>query len=174
MLTLALLRHAKSSWNDPELEDRARPLTKRGVKAAPLMARTLLKVGVKPDLILCSTAVRTRATLALMLAELKGSAPTVAYDDSLYLADPQTILSMLKEVPKETRTVLVVGHNPGLHELALELTGRGERKLVGALAREFPTAALAVLTFEGEDWSEISAASGTLLHFVTPRRLGEG
>lgn len=172
MLTLALLRHAKSSWNDPDLADRDRPLTKRGAKSAPLMGRYLERQGIAPDLVLCSTAVRTRATLALLLAEFKKKTPPrILYDEALYLAEPQTLLAMLRELPAENRTVLVIGHNPGLHAMALELTGRGERKLIGAMAREFPTAALAVLTFDVKDWREIGPAKGKLTHFNTPRRL---
>jgi phosphohistidine phosphatase len=171
MLTLTLLRHAKSSWDDPALADHDRPLSKRGTKAAPEIAKYLKREELLPNLVLCSGAVRTRATLALILAEIGRAAPEIRYDDTLYLADPETILQRVKDVEPQHTHLMVIGHNPGMHALALELTGGGERKAVAALATEFPTAALAVLTFDATRWSDINAASGRLEHFVTPRRL---
>jgi phosphohistidine phosphatase len=171
MLTLSLLRHAKSNWDDPALADHDRPLAKRGTKAAPEIAKYLKREELLPNLVLCSGAVRTRATLALILAEIGRAAPEIRYDDTLYLADPETVLQRIKDVEPVHAHVMVIGHNPGLHALALELTGGGERKAVAALATEFPTAALAVLTFDATRWSDIKTASGRLEHFVTPRRL---
>lgn len=171
MLTLTLLRHAKSSWADPSLDDHDRPLAKRGVKAIPLVADFMRREGVKPDIVLCSDAMRTRATLALLLADLGTPNPRVIYDETLYLAAPHTILSAVAESGQ--RHVLVVGHNPGLHALALELVGDGNRKLLSALAREFPTAALAVLTFDVADWHDVKPLSGHLRHFTTPRKLAD-
>jgi phosphohistidine phosphatase len=171
MLTLTLLRHAKSSWDDPALDDHDRPLAKRGTKAAPEIAKYLKHEELLPNLILCSGAVRTRATLALILAEVGRPAPEIRYDDTLYLAAPETILQRIQSVEPDHTHVMVIGHNPGMHALALELTGGGERKAVAALATEFPTAALAVLTFDAAQWRDIKTASGRLEHFVTPRRL---
>lgn len=171
MLTLSLLRHAKSSWDDPTLDDHDRPLAKRGVKAVPLIAAYMERERLTPDIVLCSDAMRTRATLALLLAELGTPPPRVVYDETLYLATPHTILSAVAE--SSGKHVLVVGHNPGMHALALELVGDGNRKMLAALAREFPTAALAVLTFDVEHWSGVTPASGRLRHFTTPRRLAE-
>jgi phosphohistidine phosphatase len=171
MLTLSLLRHAKSSWDDPELADHDRPLAKRGTKAAPEIAKYLRREELLPSFVLCSGAVRTRATLALILAEIGRPAPEIRYDDSLYLAAPDMILKLIRETGPAHAHVMVIGHNPGLHALALELTGGGERKAVAALATEFPTAALAVLSFDARQWKEIEAGSGKLEHFVTPRRL---
>ncbi len=171
MLTLSLLRHAKSSWDDPALADHDRPLSKRGTKAAPEIAKYLKREELLPNLVLCSGAVRTRATLALILAEIGRAAPEIRYDDSLYLAAPETILQRVKDVEPRYTHLMVIGHNPGVHALALELTGGGERKAVAALATEFPTAALAVLTFDATRWGDIKTASGRLEHFVTPRRL---
>lgn len=168
MLTLSLLRHAKSSWDDPTLDDHDRPLAKRGVKAVPLIAAYMRREGLVPDLVLCSDAMRTRATLALLVAEL-GAPPRIVYDDTLYLATPQAILSAVSA--NTEKHILVVGHNPGMHALALELVGDGNRKLLAGLAREFPTAALAVLTFDVERWSDVTPVSGRLRHFTTPRRL---
>lgn len=171
MLTLSLLRHAKSSWSDPALDDHDRPLAKRGVKAIPLVAKYMCQEKLAPGLVLCSDAMRTRATLALLLAEFDSPPPRIVYDETLYLAPPRAIMSAVSGY--DERHILVVGHNPGLHALALELVGDGSRKTLAALAREFPTAALAVLTFDVENWSEVAPASGHLRHFTTPRRLAD-
>lgn len=173
MVTLSLLRHAKSSWADAALDDHDRPLAKRGVKAMPEIAKYLRREQLRPSLILCSSAVRTRATVTLLLTGLGPPAPEVIYDDSLYLAQPSTLLAVIRETRPEHANVMLVGHNPGLHALALELVGDGDRKAVGALAMEFPTAALAVLTFPSESWAEIKPGTGRLDHFATPRRLAE-
>jgi phosphohistidine phosphatase len=171
MLTLSLLRHAKSSWADRELEDHERPLAKRGTKAAGAMGAFIAKEGLRPDLVLCSGAVRTRATLALVLPELGTPAPQVVYDDVLYMATPAALLGRVQKVTDEARHVMLIGHNPGLHALALELTGKGNRKDVEALATKFPTAGLAVLTFKARKWSDLCAGDGKLELFVTPRQL---
>lgn len=171
MLTLSLLRHAKSSWADPELDDPDRPLAKRGVKAVPALAKYFRQQRLRPGLALCSDAMRTRATLALLLAEIGPPTPRVVYDDRLYLAAPGTIFSVLGTLNPPESHVLLVGHNPGLHALALELVGDGDRKLLAHLAREFPTGALAVLTFPAESWKDVARATGHLDHFITPRRL---
>jgi phosphohistidine phosphatase len=171
MLTLSLLRHAKSSWADPTLDDHDRPLAKRGVKAMPEIAKYLRREQLRPSLVLCSSAVRTRATVALLLAGLGPPAPELVSDDALYLAQPSTLLAVLRETSPSHPHVMLVGHNPGLHALALELVGDGDRKLVGALAMEFPTAALAVLTFPLTQWTDVRAATGRLDHFATPRSL---
>lgn len=171
MLTLSLLRHAKSSWANLELDDHERPLAKRGAKAIPALAKFIRQEKLRPSLVLCSDAMRTRATLALLLAELGPPTPRVIYDDALYLASPETIRAEIARVEDGVPHVLVVGHNPGLHALALELVGEGDRKLLAMLAREFPTGALAVFSFDISSWKDVKGASGHLEHFTTPRRL---
>ncbi len=171
MLTLSILRHAKSSWADPELDDHERPLAKRGVKAIPILAKFMRQSKLRPTLALCSDAMRTRATLTLLLAELGPPAPKVIYDETLYLASPHTIRSVLADADSEPH-ILLVGHNPGLHALTLELVGEGDRKMLAALAQEFPTGALAVLSFDAVSWRDLKSASGHLEQFTTPRRLG--
>lgn len=170
MLTLTLLRHAKSNWDDTNLDDFERPLAKRGLKAAPEMGRELAKLSPLPDRVLCSTAVRTRATLALVLAEMDGPPPEISYEDSLYLALPELMLEDIQSKAGDARHVLVIGHNPGLHGLALALTGEGKRKDIQALAAKFPTAALAHLTFEAENWADVRPGTGTLEAFLTPAK----
>jgi phosphohistidine phosphatase len=171
MLTLSLLRHAKSSRDDAELEDHERPLAKRGTKDAPRIGRFMAAEEVRPDLVLCSSAVRTRATLTLVLAELPGRPPEIAYDDELYLAAPPGLLGRLAKVKASVGHVLMVGHNPGLHALALALTGGGEHKALAGLAGKFPTGALAVIDFDAGSWSALKPGSGHLRLFMTPRRL---
>jgi phosphohistidine phosphatase len=171
MLTLSLLRHAKSSWANPELDDHERPLAKRGVKAVPTLAKFMRQEKLRPSLALCSDAMRTRATLALLLAETGPPTPRIVYEPTLYLASPDAMLAALAHSAENEAHVLIVGHNPGLHALALELVGEGERKMLSHLAQEFPTGALAVLTFEADTWNGIKPASGHLQHYTTPRRL---
>lgn len=169
MLTLSILRHAKSSWDDPRLDDHERPLAKRGVKEAPRVGAFLAENDLKPDMVLCSDAVRTRATLALMLAEWDGTPPKTAFEEELYLAPPGDLLARVQAIGAGVHNVLVIGHNPGVHALALELTGSGDRKLIGGLAKGFPTSTLAVLTFDAASWAEIAPGTGRLRHFVSPR-----
>ncbi len=114
---------------------------------------------------------RTRATLALLLAELGPPPLRIVYDEALYLASPDAIRTELGRIDDSDAHVLVVGHNPGLHALALELVGGGDRKALAMLAREFPTGALAVLSFDVASWKDLKNASGHLDHFTTPRRL---
>ena len=171
MLTLLLLRHAKSSWDDPKLEDHERPLAKRGVKDAPKVGAYIAEYELKPDYILCSDAVRTRATLTLIMPEWSGAPPETEFDEDLYLATPTTLLEAIRSVPSTARTLMVIGHNPGLHAVALELVGAGDRKLIASLAKGFPTASLAVLTFEAEDWAGVKSAGGRLRYFVSPKQI---
>lgn len=170
MLTLSLLRHAKSSWDDLDLDDFERPLAKRGVAAAPEMGRAMRELGLKPDVVLCSTAVRTRATLALVLLELGPPPPHVEYDDGLYLASPAAMLARVRKVTDRFRHVMVVGHNPGTHALALELTGIAEREDMAELASKFPTAGFAQITFDADRWRDVKSGSGRLVVFLTPSK----
>lgn len=171
MLTLSLLRHGKSSWDDPRLEDHERPLAKRGTKDASRIGAYMAEHDLKPDLVLCSSAVRTRATLALLVNTWEGPPPAVQFDDELYLGPPTVLLSRLQTVKAQARHVLIIAHNPGLHVLALELIGSGNRKSIAALARGFPTATLAVLTFEASSWREVRATTGRLRFLASPGSL---
>lgn len=170
-LILSLLRHAKSSWDDPALDDSERGLAPRGVRAAPHMGKAMRKLRLMPDLILCSSAIRARATLALLLPELRLSEPEIQYEDGLYLCTPGAILDRLSKVSDGAAHVLVVGHNPGLHALVLELAGRGDKAALAEVASKFPTASLAVLRFEASSWRDVRAGSGSLECFLTPRGL---
>ena len=169
MNRLCLMRHAKAVPQRDETEDHARPLAPRGERAARAIAEWMAKTGLLPDAVLCSSAIRTRQSLAAMLPALGGK-PDVHYEDGLYLADPRGLLSRLRELPAERTTVLVVGHNPGLHELAIGLAGPAGGKLVRRLRENFPTAALAC--FELEDgWPGLGREDARLAHYITPKDL---
>jgi phosphohistidine phosphatase len=170
MLTLSLLRHAKSSWDDAALEDFERPLAKRGESAAPRMGAYMAERGLAPELILCSPAVRARQTLDLVLPHLPGG-PTLVYEDNFYLAAPSVLLARLRRVEAKLHHVMIVGHDPGMHELAVELSGTGEPKMLQALAAKFPTAARAVIRFKARSWSKVGPGAGRLELFTTPKML---
>ena len=174
MVTLLLLRHAKSSWDRPSLPDYDRPLAKRGQRAAPLIGAEIARLGLTPELILCSGAARTRETLALVQPALGSSVREVIYDDAIYLATPVALLTLLRKLPDAgaaPKTVMVVGHNPGLEELADLLVGGGDKEARKLMAEKFPTGALAVFTFDAQKWADIALGAGELVEFITPARL---
>lgn len=176
MLTLSLLRHAKSSWDEPGLSDHERPLAKRGLKAAPRIGAALSGLGLKPDLVLCSDAVRARETLSLILPAFSAPPPQVVYEDVVYMAMPAALLMRIRSVEAEhadrtPRHVMIVGHNPGLEELAMLLIGTGADDDLTRIAEKFPTCAVAVIAFETGNWTEIDAGAGRLEHFLTPSHL---
>lgn len=170
MLTLSLLRHAKSKWGNPHLTDHERPLSKRGTRNAEEVGLYIARNSSLPELILSSDAERARATVSRILAELD-TPPEVIYDNELYLASPGILLERLRKVGSGRKHIMLVGHNPGLHALALTLTGSGDPDIRQEMAMKFPTAALAIISFDDEDWSAIKPASGTLQAFITPREL---
>jgi phosphohistidine phosphatase len=151
MRRLYLLRHAKSSWDDESLADHDRPLSGRGRRAADAIGRHLRAEGIEPELVLCSSAARTRETLARI-----GLSGEIERD--LYGASASELFARVRELPRSLESVLVIGHNPGMHDLALALTGEPVDK--------YPTGALA--TIELDDWN---AASGRMVAFVRPREL---
>ena len=170
MLTLFLLRHAKSSWSNPALQDRERPLATRGINDAPLMGKAMAERGLDPDFVLCSSARRTRDTLDLVLPELKVE-PKVVYEDALYHASPETMLQVLRGIQPGASRVMLVGHNPEIHSLALDLVGAGPKHFRERLMTKFPTAALAVINFASGLWKSVTVNSGTLNLFIAPRDL---
>ncbi len=172
MLRIALLRHAKSSWAEPGLLDINRPLNARGKAAAPVMGRVLASLNFAPDAILCSPAARTRETLALLLPELperNGGASDAVFEDDLYLAEPGDLLARLRALPETVKSVLVVGHNPGLHELAARCAASGDIGQITKLHGAFPTAALALISFDQLAFKDLDPHSGHLETFVTPK-----
>jgi phosphohistidine phosphatase len=167
MRRLLLLRHAKSSWADPGVRDRDRPLNARGRAAAPLVGEYLRAHDLVPDRVLCSSARRTCETLALL--DLPGTVDVVVEHD-LYLAHPDTVTDLVRGVDDAVTTLMVVGHNPTTHEVALDLAGGGDPDALTRLGAKYPTGALAVLALPGS-WADVAAGTATLERFVTPRTL---
>jgi len=170
MLILHLLRHAKSSWDEPAVDDFDRPLAKRGTKAGRLVATYLAEHEIRPDLVLCSTARRTRETLGLV-APAFGRDTRTQIDDAFYLASAEQLLRSLRAVAPGPRHVLVIGHNPGLHELALDLAPDDDDPQRQAMAAKFPTAALAGFEIKAAHWAALRPGENRLLRFVTPAML---
>jgi phosphohistidine phosphatase len=170
MVTLSLFRHAKSAWDNPGLGDFDRPLAPRGEKKAPRMGRYIANEGLEPDIVLCSPAVRARQTLELAAAEWKTS-PEIRYEDALYHAGPADMLGLVKALPPSCAHSMLIGHNPGFHSFAVTLCGDGDQEAMDSLHTKYPTAALAVIEFDGE-WTDVRQASGHLRLFMVPRKLG--
>jgi phosphohistidine phosphatase len=168
MKTLYLLRHAKSSWADTGISDLDRPLTRRGERAAEKIANHLRQQGAAPALVLCSSARRARETLAVVAPAL-GSATELIVEDGLYAASAATLLGRLRRIRDRTPSAMVIGHNPGIEDLAVMLAANGAR--LERLREGFPTAALAVLRSPNASWRELGPGGATLIDFVVPREL---
>ena len=160
MKTLWLLRHAKSSWDYPTLADHDRPLAPRGLKAGKRIRRWAAENRVRPDLVLCSTAARAQATLELVLRGL--GKPEVLFEVGLYHASADFLLDRVRTLEGRD-SVLLIGHNPGMHDLASLVAPPGPDL--------FPTAALAELRLEVETWPEARPGCGLLQRLVLPREL---
>jgi phosphohistidine phosphatase len=168
MLRLMLLRHAKSSWASSGMQDAARPLSERGEAAARLMGGYMARHSLLPDRALCSPARRTRDTWAGIVAQWPADVGVV-FDQRLYMAAPQAILSVIRTQDDAARTLLVIGHNPGLQQAAELLIAAGDVELRERLREKFPTAALAVIDFAVDKWKSIHERSGRLDRYTTPR-----
>ena len=179
--TLLLFRHAKSAW--PDVADHDRPLARRGIRAAPVMGRWLREAGLLPGQVLCSTARRARETWQYAQPGLAAT-PPVTFDARIYEGAAADLLALIREVPPATGTLLLVGHNPAIEDLALLLAaapgaaaGPGPAGAApGDLERmrsKFPTAAIAVLQFHGT-WPRLAPGAARLTAFVTPRDLSPG
>lgn len=166
---LWLLRHAKSSWDDPGLEDEDRPLAPRGERAADRMRDHLEVEDINPELVLCSSALRARQTLATVLPGL-GTALKVRIEPALYTFDAAVLLDRLSRVSADVTSVLLVGHNPAMQELAVRVADRGDR--LADLSRKYPTAGLAEIVFHSGSWDALADRPGELARFVMPKELG--
>ena len=160
--TLILMRHAKSDWGDSSLSDHDRPLNQRGQRDAPRMARWLEEVDAVPDLILCSSAERTRQTVDLM-TPVWDTSPTIAHSQSLYLGTPDSILRTIVVDGCDAEAVMVVAHNPGTAHLVCQLAGQ---------SLEMPTAAIAIFSVQIPDWSKLRTSSPIeLIQWTRPKAL---
>jgi phosphohistidine phosphatase len=164
---LYLLRHAKSSWKQPELADHDRPLAGRGRRDAKAIARHLREHDIAPELVLCSTARRARETLERIEPAL--GTPAVQHERQLYGASADGLLERLRSVPDAVASIMLIGHNPAIAQLALDLArpGRERRRLEA----KFPTAAVATLVFPRASWRDLDRGGAELVGFVRPRDL---
>lgn len=171
---LLLMRHAKSSWNDPALPDFDRKLNRRGIKAAARMGAHIRETGIIPELALCSSARRARETWELVQESFHEMIEAKAMK-GLYLASPNQILRVIRTVPNNVRHLLVLAHNPGVqelaHHLAADTKGGDACGFLEETPARFPTAALALFTVEVNSWSEIDQGSTHLGEFILPREL---
>lgn len=170
MKHLILMRHAKSNWDEASVPDHERPLSGRGRRAAPAMAEWLLEHDFLPDLVLCSTSARTRETWSLVEGVIESRA-LVEFVEELYLAAPQTMIERVRELGGQADCVLMIGHNPGTHELACDLASQGPDAMIDRLDNGFPTAAIARFAVEAETWNSVGARGLVLTDFVQPKDL---
>ena len=169
--TLFLLRHAKSSRDDPDLDDFDRPLTPRGVEDAPKMGREMARRGWLPQAALVSPAARTLETWKLATAGWSAT-PRPKSPEALYLAGASRLLAEIAKIPDTAASLIVVGHNPGMEELTRRLAGLGsDAAALALLAQKFPTGGLARLVFDGT-WAQIGVVKAVLTDFLRPRDLG--
>jgi len=169
MKTLTLLRHAKSGWDDPVRRDFDRPLNPRGRRAARTVGQAMKAQGLAFDLVLASPARRVVETLEEIAAGYGAIEPR--YDERLYLAAVSTLLDLVRTAPDEAGRLLLVGHNPGLEELALRLARRDGDRLRGEVELKYPTGTVAEIELEAERWADVKEGMGRIARFIRPRDL---
>lgn len=164
-----LARHAKSSWGDPTLRDHDRPLNARGHRAAMLVGAALCDLDCIPGVVYSSTSARTRETWERMEPSL-GGRPRVEFRHDLYLASTRMVLAAIASAPAAARTLMVLGHNPSTHALAVSLARAGDPAALGRLRGKFPTGGVAVIDLCVDSWAD-AGDGGELVHFILPRTL---
>jgi phosphohistidine phosphatase len=171
---LFLLRHAKAEPHVDGDGDKERALTERGRQDASHMALYMRRMKYLPDAVQCSTSLRTRETLEYWSVAIAEN-PKTQFIDALYLAEPETMLSLIRRAPEKSQALMVVAHNPGIEQVAIALLHeelkRKERDYVDQIEEKFPTAALAVIEFDADSWKDVKLASGRLVDFVRPKDL---
>ncbi|SOB94783.1 SixA phosphatase family protein [Rhodobacter maris] len=165
---LILTRHAKSSWDDPAMEDKRRPLNPRGQTAARELGDFLASRGLEPEEVLCSSALRTRETWEGVASAVIETRPEVHLIDALYQATPETLLAELRKATAST--VMLIAHNPGIGEFAASLPSR---PIYDPDFRKYPTCATLIVDFQIEDWRDVAPGQGSLLDFFTPSTRGK-
>jgi len=170
MKRLAILRHAKSSWDDPGLDDFNRPLNERGWKAARRLGRELEKRKTKFDLVLSSTSARTRETIDGVKRHYDFNAP-IKFEQDIYLASDATLLALVRSLDDEVKALLVVGHNPGLEMLITDLTEDDDQGLRQRIKGKLPTGALAILELKAKHWSDVGKGCGRIVELILPKEL---
>lgn len=163
---LFLLRHAEAA-RPPATNDHERPLSERGRDDAAAMGVYLAQAGLLPSMALVSTSTRTRGTWELVQKALPQLVPAV-FEGKIYESTPEAILAAIRATADEHESLIVVGHNPGLHRLALQLIGRADRNAYARLHSDYPPGSLAVIDFEAGDWRNVADHGGALERFATP------
>ncbi len=171
MLRLLLMRHAKSSWDNPETADYERPLSSRGQQAAPAMGAFMAERDLIPTRILCSAAQRARETLALLLPHLTGDID-ICIAQRLYQSDAPGYLTAVREYGGTDLTVLLIGHNPAIEDFAHVLAPMGDAAGLASMKAKYPTCALAIIGFDLAHWRDIGPGEGRLISFNTPKTIG--
>jgi phosphohistidine phosphatase len=170
---LFLFRHAKAQRPEPGVEDRARVLVERGRKDSVRMGAYLAADGLVPDRVLISPSARTQETWKFT-ASAFSSTPVAVTVEQLYEATPRAVIAVIQETPAEAHALLVIGHNPELHELALMLVASGNADACKLLKEKLPTAGLVIMDFAFDDWRKLRRQSGRLERYVTPKVLEAG
>ena len=170
MRRLLLLRHAKAERSRPGERDHDRRLAARGRADAPKIGAYMSKHALAPDRVIVSTSTRTRETWDLAAGAMKKT-PRAVFESRIYEASPLALLAVIKETAPRVGTLLVIGHNPGLHELAAQLIATGDIETRQRLKEAFPTSALAVIEFAVDGWDKLHPQGGRLAHFIDPRSI---
>ncbi len=170
MTILTIMRHAKSDWSDSQLDDFDRPLNDRGRKAAKRIGREFRNRRIRFDQVIASPALRVRETLD-ELAEGYGETRKVRFEQRIYESSASALLDLVRSIPNAVHAPLLVGHNPGLHELVLTLTTDDDDSLRRRVMAKFPTAAAAVIELPAVRWGEVAPDSGRIVELILPREL---
>lgn len=171
MRELLVLRHAKSRWDQPTVDDHDRTLAPRGLDAARTMGALIAEAGWLPERILCSTATRAKETLALAREHWPAEPPIPTSElATLYLAAPSRILEIVRRQPDAVARIMLVGHNPGLQSFVSRLAGHGDKTQLRAIETKFPTAALALIALDVDSWRDVAWTIGRLVDFRVPRK----
>jgi phosphohistidine phosphatase len=170
MRRLLLFRHAKAERSEPGMEDHSRVLAERGRKDAAKIGAYMASHGLIPDRVVMSTSARTQETWKFAANAFRPS-PAAHSAERLYNATAHAILAIVKDTPASAHTLLVIGHNPGLHELALMLIATGDIEARERLREKLPTSGLVIVDFASDDWSKLHPQSGRLERFVSPKSL---
>lgn len=171
MPRLLLLRHAKSSWEDPSRTDFERPLNGRGRASAPAMGEFMARRGLLPQRVVCSGAQRALETFALILPHLSADMD-ITVTRRLYEADGEGYLKAIRTAGGTAGTMLLVGHNPAMEDVAAILAVAGEATALAQMQSKFPTCGLAVIDFDGPRWRDVGPGAGRLTGFHTPASIG--
>jgi phosphohistidine phosphatase len=162
MKSLLLVRHAKSSWDNPDLNDHDRPLNSRGERDAPFMAKIIRKLKIEPEQILSSPAKRTLVTAQIFSKEFKYPVSKIIQDDDIYLANSNQLLKKIRKTDDKIKTLMVVGHNPGITSLSNYLSGK--------FIDNIPTSGVVILKSKIKSWNYIDRKVCTLERFEYPRK----